>query len=65
MRLPSVLRRTGPSVRSPDGAFDCAGYRCWEWDEDDLAAFAADPEYAVAVFFAEVVDAGCAGFEDP
>jgi hypothetical protein len=34
-------------------------------DQDDLGAFAADAQYPVAVFFAEVTDVGAGGFEDP
>ncbi len=33
--------------------------------EDDLAAFAGDSQYPVAVLLAEVGDVGAAGFEDP
>ena len=32
--------------------------RGWQWNEDGLAAFAQDPEHAVAVLFAEVGDVG-------
>jgi len=39
----------GPVDRPPDGRR--------QWHEDDLAALAADPQRAVAVFLAEVVDA--------
>ena len=34
-------------------------------DQDDLGAFAAYPQHAMAVFLAEVGDAGAGGFEDP
>ena len=37
----------------------------WQRGEDDLAALAVDLEDAVAVFLAQVGDAGPAGFEDP
>ena len=40
---------------------DCRGQR----DQDDLGALAADPQDAVAVFLAQVGDAGAGGFEDP
>jgi hypothetical protein len=43
-----------------DGAAD----RGWERDKDALAAFAEDPEDAVAVFLAEVGDVQAGGFED-
>ena len=48
-----------------DGAVDGAADGWWQRDQDDLVAFAVDPQDAVAVFLAEVVDVGAAGFEDP
>lgn len=48
-----------------DGTVEGAGHRWWKRDEDDLAALAAHPQDAVAVFFSEVADVGAAGFEDP
>ncbi len=44
-----------------DGPADCRGQR----DQDDLGALAADPQDPVAVFLAQVGDAGAGGFEDP
>ena len=37
----------------------------WKRDEDHLGALAADSEYAVAVFLAQVADVRAGGFEDP
>jgi hypothetical protein len=39
--------------------------RGWQRDEDGLAAFAEDPDDAVAVLFSEVGDVQAGGFEDP
>ena len=36
----------------------------WQWEQDDLGAFAAHVQHPVAVFFAEVGDVGPGGFED-
>jgi hypothetical protein len=65
IRAPRVLRRIGP-VSRPSAARSIAlaiaggsGMRA------PLAALAADPQDAVIVFFADVTDAGAAGFEDP
>jgi len=55
-------RTAGPVVdRRVEGSSD--GGR--ERDEDGLAAFAEDPDDAVAVFLAEVGDVQAGGFEDP
>jgi hypothetical protein len=80
-RLSQVLESTGGRVPVYSGAegvaqdrtgravIDCpvdgSGHRGRQWDEDDLAAFAADPQDAVAVFLAEVGDACAARLEDP
>ena len=55
--------RTASAVadRLVEGSAD----RRWEWNEDGLAAFAEDPEDAVAMFFTEVGDVQAGGFEDP
>ncbi len=48
-----------------DGAVDGPS-DCWrQRDQDDFVAFAADSQYPVAVFFAEITDICAAGFEDP
>jgi hypothetical protein len=44
-----------------DGPADCRGQR----DQDDLAAFAADPQDPVAVFLAQIADIRAGSFEDP
>ncbi len=44
-----------------NGPADCRGQR----DQDHLGALAAYAKDAVAVFFAQVGDAGAGGFEDP
>jgi hypothetical protein len=59
-----VLRRIGPALRPSTAPVDRSAYGWRERDEDDLAALATDSQDAMAVFLAEVVDAGAAGFED-
>jgi hypothetical protein len=54
--------RTG--VAAVDRLVDGSGDGRRERDEDELAAVASHAQNAVAVFFAEVADAGAAGFED-
>jgi hypothetical protein len=54
-------RSFGPAI---DRLVDGPCYRRWQRDEHDLAALAADSQHAVAVFFADVADAGAACFED-
>ncbi len=54
-----TLRPLGGCV--VDGSTDGWG----EGGQDDLAAFAGDPQHPVPVFLAEVTDVGAAGFEDP
>jgi hypothetical protein len=54
-----------PVVTTVDGSVDCSGHCRRQWNQDGLVALAADLEHAVAVFLAEVVDGGAAGFEDP
>ena len=63
--VPRLLGSTGPGVAAADGAVDGPGDCRGQRDQDDLAAFAADPQYPVAVFFAQVADIGAGGFEDP
>ena len=36
-----------------------------EWDEDHFVAFVLHAQDAVAVFLAQIIDAGASGFEDP
>jgi hypothetical protein len=47
-----------------DRAVDGSADRWRQWDQDDLAAFAAHPQNAMAVHLTKVSDAGAAGFED-
>jgi hypothetical protein len=54
-----------PVAAAVNGPVDRSGHRGWQWDEHDLAALAVDSQYPVAVFLAQVVDAGPAGFKDP
>jgi hypothetical protein len=54
-----------PVSAGVDGAVDRPGHRGWQRDEYDLAALAVDSQDTVAVFLAQVVDVGSAGFEDP
>ena len=53
------------AVATGDRVVDGSGDRWRQGDEDDLAAFSAYAQDAVAVFLAEVADVGAAGFEDP
>jgi hypothetical protein len=55
--------RTAGAVadRAVDGPADCWRQR----HEDDLAAFAADAQYPVAVFLADVADVRSGRLEDP
>src|SRR5262245_35004629 len=64
IRTPSVLRRIGPSA-AVDGPVDRPGHRRWQRDKHDLAAFTTHLQHPVAVFLAQVGDAGPARFEDP
>ena len=59
------LQQDRPGGPLADGAVDGAADRGWQRDEDDLVALAADPQHAVAVLLAEVVDVGAGGLEDP
>jgi hypothetical protein len=65
IRAPRVLRRIGPTVRSPVAWSRERLTAGGSGGEDGLAAFAEDAEDAVAVFFAEVGDVQAGGFEDP
>ena len=48
-----------------DGAVNRTGHCCRQWDQNGLVSLAADLQYAVAVFLAEVANVGAARFEDP
>jgi hypothetical protein len=50
-------------VAVANGAVDGAPDRPRQRDKHDLRTFADDANYAVAVIFAEIVDAGVAGLE--
>ena len=54
-----------PGCSVASGSIDGAADRWRKRNEDDLAALAADPENAVAMFFSEVVNVGADGLEDP
>jgi hypothetical protein len=47
------------------GAVDRPADRRGQRDQDDLGAFAAHAQDAVAMFLAQVGDVGAGGFEDP
>lgn len=47
------------------GAFDRPAGRRRQRNQEDLAAFAADAQYPVAVFLAELADVRAGGFEGP
>jgi hypothetical protein len=52
-------------VSAVTGTVDRASHRRRQRDQHGLVALAADLQHAVAVFLAEIADAGAAGFEDP
>ena len=54
-----------PGVTVIHGAIDRPADRRRQRNQDDLAAFAADPWYPVAMLFAEVADVSAGGLEDP
>jgi len=60
----SVVEQDGPGGALADGPFNCSAYGRWEWDQDDLAAFAAHPKDPMSVLFTEVVKVAAGGFED-
>ncbi len=55
----------GAAAAVADGTVDGPTDRRWQRCEDDLAALAVHFQDAVAVPFAEVLDVGAAGLEDP
>jgi hypothetical protein len=59
------VAQDGAVLAAVDRLVDGAGDRGWQRHEHDFAALAAYAQDAVAVFFAEVAEAGAAGFEDP
>jgi hypothetical protein len=61
---PVDVAQNRAGVAAVDRLVDGSGDGRRERDEDDLAALASHAQNAVAVFFAEVADAGAAGFED-
>jgi hypothetical protein len=65
MRTPRVLRRIGPSLRSPTARSMARLTAGGSGVRTTLPPLPAHPQYSVAVLFAEVVDAGAAGYEDP
>lgn len=52
-------------VPAGDGTVDGSANGRWQGGQHDLAALAGNAKDPVAVFLAEVADAGVAGFEDP
>jgi len=61
----AAVEQDRPAGPFADCLFDGPTH-CWrQRDQDDLGAFAAHAQDAVAVFFAEVGDVGAGGFEDP
>ena len=48
-----------------DSTVDDAADGRGQWYDDDLGALAAYAQDPVAVFFAQIADAGAGGFEDP
>ncbi len=60
-----TVKQDRPRVTVVRGAVDGPADRRRQRDQDDLAAFAADAQDAVAVFLAEVADVRTGGLEDP
>jgi hypothetical protein len=63
--LAAAVAQDGAAGAAGDGAVDGPADRGRQRDQDHLGAFAADPQYRVSVFFAEVGDVGAGSFEDP
>jgi hypothetical protein len=59
------VQQDRPAVPEADRPVDGPGDRWRQRDQDDLGALAAHAQDPVAVFLAEVGDAGAGGFEDP
>jgi hypothetical protein len=59
-----AVEQDRPEVTVVRGAVDRAADRRGQRDQDDLAAFAADPQDPVAVLLAEVADVRTGGLED-
>jgi hypothetical protein len=60
-----AVEQDRPEVRAVHGAVDGPAYRWGQRDQDDLAAFPADLQDPVAVFFAKPADVRTGGLEDP
>ena len=60
----AAVEQDRPAGASADRAIDGSPHRWRQGDQDDLAAFAADAQHPVAVFFAQVGDVRAGGFED-
>jgi len=61
----AAIEQHRPRVAAADGAVGGPGDRWGQRDQDDLAAFAADPQYPVAVFLPQIADIRAGSFEDP
>ena len=60
-----AVQQDRPTVPGAGRPVDRPAHGGWQRDQDDLGAFAAHPQHAVAVFLAQVGDVGTDGFEDP
>ncbi|GEM_PF-3937345 len=60
-----LLSRIGPLARPATARSMARPTAGGSGTQDDLGALAAHPQHAVAVFLAQVGDAGAGGFEDP
>jgi hypothetical protein len=65
LRAPWDVAEDRSGVAAVSGSIDRAGDRRRWWDQHGFVFLAADLEYAVAVFLAEVADVRAAGFEGP
>jgi hypothetical protein len=61
----AAVEQDRPASPVCGGAVGGPADRRGQRDQDDLGAFAANAQDAVAVFLAQVGDAGAGGFEDP
>lgn len=66
VHLPAVaVKQDRPAVTVIHGAVDRPADRGGQRNQDDFAAFAADPQDTVAVLLAEIADVRAGGLEGP
>ena len=61
----AVVEQERAAAAARDGTVDGTPDRWRQGHQDNLAAFAADPQDPVAMFFAEIAQVRAGGFEDP